>query len=284
MKVQSFFVLFLLISTSVVYLSVPMVQADSTELWAVVVGVNGGDATHLDDDAMDFATALTSVYGYPSSNVKLLTNEEATKSAVLSALEWLDGQESSSDGVSIFFAAHGSEDQLHLYDAYLSDSELSNAVSGLESESVFVGVVACHSGSFLDVADSFSHGVLVTACAANESTYDLGYYGNTIFGEYFVDQGMLNKSMPADANGDNMTTVEEAFYYAYDVCANDPPGALSPTHPQMADKYPSESDNDFDLYLQAPFANPWFTSLPLILLATVAVLTYLRKKRNKTPK
>nr|NIP67392.1 hypothetical protein [Candidatus Bathyarchaeota archaeon]NIR16464.1 hypothetical protein [Desulfobacterales bacterium]NIU81563.1 hypothetical protein [Candidatus Bathyarchaeota archaeon]NIV68200.1 hypothetical protein [Candidatus Bathyarchaeota archaeon]NIW34733.1 hypothetical protein [Candidatus Bathyarchaeota archaeon] len=172
--------------------------------------------------------------------------------------------------VSIFFSAHGTYDQLHLYDDDLWDHELSAVVSQLESQSVLVVISACHSGSFLDVADSISGGILTTACTAEESTYDIALFANTIYVEYFVDRGMSQGL--ADEDQDGIVTVEEAHQYATENC-NNPPGALSSTHPQIQDKYPGQ------LNLSQPIHAPWFTSLPLTLLATILLVKFLRRKQ-----
>ena len=121
--------------------SISLVSAESPEtkqLWAVVVGVEGGGAVHLDNDAMDFANVLTSTYGYPSSNIKLLINSEATKSAVISALEWIRDQESKPDAVCLFFSVHGSSDCIYLYDDSLHDYELSTILLEFESHNILV--------------------------------------------------------------------------------------------------------------------------------------------------
>lgn len=246
---------------------IPTVNAASSpDHWAVVVGVEGGDADHLDNDAQDFANVLMTQYGYPSSNIILLTNSQATKGAVIGALQWVRDHESSASTVSIFFSAHGNYDTLILYDDVLWDYELSNILVTFESENILVVINACHSGSFLDVADIIAYGILITACEADEITYDIDSYQNTIFIEYFVDQGMSQGN--ADANQDGTVTMEEAFYYAESKC-NPPPGPLivPRTHPQMVDNYAGD-------FVHAP----WFMSLPLALLATIGAMLVARKK------
>jgi len=212
-------------------------EIDSSNLWAVVVGVNGGGATHLDDDALNFANILMSTYGYPSSNIRLLINSEATKANVTSVLQWLRDQESTSSGVCIFFSAHGDYDKIYLYDDTLWDYEFSNILAGLESHNILVVINACHSGSFQDVTETIYSGIIISACAANETTYDISLFANTIFIEYFVDRGIFQGL--ADEDGDGVVTVEEAFRYAQYKCSN-PPGAIPATHPQMTDKYNGE--------------------------------------------
>jgi hypothetical protein len=251
--------------------SIPLVTADSVDrqLWAVVVGVEGGGATHLDNDAQDFANVLINTYGYPSGNIRLLINSEATKASVIDALNWMSSQEQVPDGVSIFFSCHGSVDYLHLYDAFLSDSELASILSGFDTHNILVVINACHSGSFLNVADAIDSGIVLTACTADEQTYDIVFFGNTIFIEYLVDQGM-SQGM-ADSNGDGLVSVEEAYSYAYSNCAA-PPGALVPTHPEMVDKY------EQTYILSSPIHTPWFTNL--MLDVTVVIFGYaIRTKK-----
>jgi hypothetical protein len=239
------------------YASISSVHADG-KLWAVVVGVEGGGATHPDDDAQDFADVLMTIYGYPSDNIILLTNSEATKSAVISALEWVRDQERSQDGVSIFFSTHGSVDKLHLYDDFLLDMELSNILSEFDSQDILIVIDACYSGSFLDVAESISGGIIITASTADEVTYDIGFFGNTIFAEYFIDRG-LSQGL-ADENGDGAVSIEEAFNYAYENCA-DPPGTLTATHPQLNHAY--EYTESIELYVDKKTNEygevPWFS-------------------------
>jgi len=253
--------------------SIPLVTADSgdKQLWAVVVGVEGGGATNLDNDAQDFANVLINTYGYPSDNIRLLTNSEATKSAVISALEWLKAQEARPDGVSIFFSTHGSVDNLHLYDAFLSDSELSSILSGFDSHNILIVINACHSGSFLDVGDVIESGIVLTACIADEITYDVIFFANTIFIEYLVEQGMSQGL--ADGNGDGVISVEEAYNYAYGNCA-DPPGALAPTHPEMVDKYEGE------YLLSSPVHTPLFSNLMSVMAISIFGYAVYTKKIN----
>ncbi|MBA7494785.1 hypothetical protein ES702_05362 [subsurface metagenome] len=258
------------------FVAIPAVAADSGDrnFWAVVVGVDGGEAVNLDNDAQDFANVLMNVYGYPSENIVLLLNSQATKSAVISALEWLGDQEVQRDGVAIFFSTHGSVDLLHLYDDFLGDSELSSILSGFESHNILVMVLACYSGSFVDVADSIAYGIVVTATQADELGYDVIPWGNTIFAEFFVDRGMSQGL--ADANTDGMVSVQEAFNYAYENCA-DPPGAMTATHPQMVDQY------EGDYFLNSPIHTPWFSNLMLAMSVVVLGYAIRTKKINLAP-
>lgn len=243
--------------------SIPAATADTPrQLWAIVIGVEGGSATHLDNDAQDFRNVLVSKYGYPSSHIRLLINGEATQAAVRDALKWVRDQEQPQDGVTIFFSCHGAENNIVLYDRCLNDYELAHPLSQFESHNILVVINSCGSGSFTDVADSFESGILITACAADEITYDIPLFGNTIFAEYFLEA----LSGPA--------SVQDSFNYAYYHLAVEPPGTLPPTHPQMVDKYGEA------YYLSSPVHAPWFSNLMAVVSLTVFSYTLHKKKKN----
>ena len=64
--------------------------------------------------------------------------------------------------------------------------------------------------------------------------------------------------------------------YAYANCA-DPPGALSPTHPQMVDKYEGE------YLLSSPVHTPWFSNLMAVMAISVfGYAVYTKKISIKT--
>jgi hypothetical protein len=251
-------------------LLVSVAKADTVKKWAVVVGVEGGGATHLDDDAQDFADVLQSVYGFPSNQTILLTNSQATKGAFTSALETVRDMEDNQTVVAIFISAHGDTDTFALYDGWMYGSELQSILAQYESPKMLVLINSCKSGSLLYLSNAV-HGIVVTACNATELTYDVENFQNTVFVEYFVNEGMAQGR--ADSNGDGHVTVEEAFFYAEAKC-NPPPGPLiiPRTHPQMADNYAGDMD-----LAQAVHA-PWFTSLPVAVLIAVIVLAWHRKK------
>ena len=85
------------------------------------------------------------------------------------------------DGVVIFFSTHGSVGQLHLYDDFLGDRELSNIFLDFESHNILVMVLACYSGSFLNVAAWITYGIVITVTQAGEVGYDMISSANTIF-------------------------------------------------------------------------------------------------------
>lgn len=141
--------------------------------YAVVIGIsnyrNIAGLKFADRDARAFADWLISPYGGVTSidDIKLLTNENATQTAVADALYWLLGNVKSRDKAYIYFAGHGDVERndpsepgyLLCYDvsnhAYSGGGAidliaLQRVITGIitlsENSKVIVIMDACHSG------------------------------------------------------------------------------------------------------------------------------------------
>lgn len=141
--------------------------------YAVVIGIsnyrNIAGLKFADRDARAFADWLTSPYGGVTNidDIKLLTNENATQTAVADALYWLLGNVKSGDKAYIYFAGHGDVERkdpsepgyLLCYDvsnhAYSGGGaidlvSLQRVITGIitlsENSKVIVIMDACHSG------------------------------------------------------------------------------------------------------------------------------------------
>ena len=103
-------------SVSVTYTPKSGSQAGTTGKYAVIIGVS----KYKDPDirSLQFASVdAESIYklvtdpdgaGFPEENVRLLTNEQATKDAIMKTVgEWLPGQVKSGDMALLFYAGHG---------------------------------------------------------------------------------------------------------------------------------------------------------------------------------
>ncbi len=202
----------------------------------------------------------------------LLTNRKATASAILNAIDWLLKWENETSLVVFFYSGHGynaSEevtsaygypiDELdHVdecivsYDLYaIPDDLLSAKLSQLDSENVFLWFGSCFSGGMNDIYRALyvkaKTVVLTAACQEDQFSYDVLQLGNTLFGYYYVDEGMKRGMADGYGNGvmDAIVTVEEAFYYAdYYVNYFVQSYGLEPSDPEIFD-----SDISTDLYL-----------------------------------
>lgn len=140
------------------------------KLWAVVIGVSNYKNLRSEEqlrfahrDAEELANFLRSPNGggFPSTQIKVLLNEEATIAAIRTALgTWLPRSAEANDVVYIFFAGHGvveqnsdgyllayDSDPQNLYATALPVAELDKIVSErLRSRVAVVIADACHSG------------------------------------------------------------------------------------------------------------------------------------------
>ncbi|HEX5733799.1 MAG TPA: tetratricopeptide repeat protein [Blastocatellia bacterium] len=140
------------------------------KLWAVVIGVSNYKNLRPEEqlrfahrDAEDMAAFLRSPAGggFPSTQIKVLLNEEATIASVRTALgTWLPRSAEPNDVVYIFFAGHGvveqgadgyllasDSDPQNLYATALPITELDRIITErLRSRVAVVIADACHSG------------------------------------------------------------------------------------------------------------------------------------------
>lgn len=138
--------------------------------WALVVGVSKfkNPTLNLSDaanDARDFADYLVKQGGFQSDHVKILTDENATQKAILTALggNWLPYVAQPDDLVVIYVSSHGSPAFMDIAgvnyilahdsdvdDLYATALEMQDLVGVLDkrlkSKRVFLILDACHSG------------------------------------------------------------------------------------------------------------------------------------------
>ena len=143
-------------------------QVDLPKLFVVAVGVGKYDNEKLPNlkltckDAQDFANVAAKKKGQPFSDVqvKVLCDEEATRSDLFEAMEWMAQEASPNDLCIFFFAGHGYRDEKdrfyfmpyhgridQLYDCF-SATDFKNAADDINSKLV-IFVDACYSGGLL---------------------------------------------------------------------------------------------------------------------------------------
>lgn len=94
-------------------------QGDMPRLFCVVVGVGDYHDEKLQPlklatkDAHDFAEAVTNKKGLPFADVqvKVLTDQEATRADIFEAMEWLQQETTPNDICIFFYAGHGYRDE-----------------------------------------------------------------------------------------------------------------------------------------------------------------------------
>ncbi len=239
-------------------------------LWAVVIGISSyknvparAQLRFANRDAVQLATFLRSPLGgaFPSSHIQLLTDQDATLSAIRTALgTWLPRSAEPEDVVYIYFAGHGvvengqdgyllahDSDPQNLYATALSVAELNQILSGrLRARSVIVIADACHSGNIGWTSRGTQDEVLISrylgelgktgggvvkllASRSDEKSYEDERWdgGHGVF-THFLLEGLQGK---ADRDGDGVVRVGELVDYLSEVVPKETQGLQ---HPRVA--------------------------------------------------
>ena len=220
--------------------------------WAVIIGIadyqgRGSDLWHPDEDAKEMYTELVRQQGYPKNNIKLLTNRGASAQAIVNAINWLVAKEKPGDEVVFFYSGHGYrvpdadgwdsdiesdgyDEMIVTYDFYgLPDGWFTQKFAMIESTKFALMFGSCYSGGMFDDDDDLqgTGRVIASACKADQYGWDYLLLGNTLWGYYFVDEGLLDN---------NANSVETAHAYAYPYVVAEPPDS----EPQLYDNYPGD--------------------------------------------
>jgi len=191
-------------------------------------------------DARDFANVFTKQKGglYADVQVRLLTDDEATKDNVLDGLEWLQHEVTAHDVGMMFLAGHGINDNNGRYyflphnadpdklmRTGVPQSEIRETLSTLVGKAVFF-VDTCHSGNALGTATtraaesdinafvnelaSAENGVVVfTASSGRQLSLENPAWGNGAFTKAMVE-GISGK---ADFRRSGRVTLKGLDYY-----------------------------------------------------------------------
>jgi len=181
--------------------------------------------------------ALTTLYGYKSSNIHLLLDMGASFAAIQGAINDIKSKAKAGDEVVFFFSGHGTNgvaddgDREKTDEAIVShdgnqsgsfvaiwDGQLKDWFSGFSTTRIIFIFDSCLAGGMTDLkADGR---VINMACSESGLSYEDGSWQNGQFTYYFVDQGMLAGEADTYDNiaGIADVTIEEAFDYAKADC------------------------------------------------------------------
>ncbi|MCC5098529.1 polysaccharide deacetylase family protein [Xanthomonas campestris] len=211
--------------------------------WAIVIGIDDyarwPKLEYAANDAQAIANTLTGPLGFPSSQVIVLKNAEATRNNILAAFHDRlgDGRAQTNDRVFVFFAGHGATRRLasgrdlgyiipvdsdpeHLANDAIAMSDLQNIAESLQAKHVLFVMDACYSGLGLTRGGPASSAYLrenarriarqmLTAGGADQQVADSGPNGHSVF-TWVVLQALAGKG---DLNGDGLITGTELAAY-----------------------------------------------------------------------
>jgi uncharacterized caspase-like protein len=185
------------------------------------------------------ADTLTGQFGFPSSQVIVLKNEQATRNNILAAFHdrLADDRTGKNDRVFVFFAGHGATRQLasgrdlgyiipvdsdpkeFATDA-IAMTDIQNIAESMQAKHVMFVMDACYSGlgltrggpsssSFLRENARRSARQMLTAGGADQQVADAGPNGHSVF-TWVLLQALAGKG---DLNGDGLITGTELAAY-----------------------------------------------------------------------
>ena len=211
--------------------------------WAIVIGIDDyakwPRLEYASHDAQAVADTLTGQFGFPSSQVIVLKNEQATRNNILAAFHdrLADDRTSRNDRVFVFFAGHGATRKLASGrdlgyiipvdsdpNAFATDaiamSDLQNIAESMKAKHVMFVMDACYSGlgltrggpsssAFLRENARRSARQMLTAGGADQQVADAGPNGHSVF-TWVLLQALAGKG---DLNGDGLITGTELAAY-----------------------------------------------------------------------
>ena len=214
----------------------------NAKTYLVAVGVSDYPGTDKDLrlPANDAATVQYIYSKNSSAQSVLLTNSNATKSAVLSKLRSTFARASENDIIVFFFSGHGSKGAFCAYDAQIPYSEIRQAMASSKAKNKMIFADACFSGKMRQgrkntAEQSFNNYniMLFLSSRGNETSIERRDMKNGFF------TSCLQKGLRggADANNDRTITARELFNY---VSTNVKTLSSDKQHPVMWGKF---SDN-----------------------------------------
>jgi len=211
------------------------------ERYALIVGVDRFQGATRPNtggvgDAEDVRAALLAA-GWPSANIRVLTDSGATASAIREGLRWL-ADTSTANSFSVFaYSGHvkqtGSTEYLWPHDnQFIADTEMAGVLRSVKGY-LWAHIAGCEAAGFDEGLSSDKR--LVTAAS---QSYEKGYelepaLRNSVFTHLLVEIGITRRQ--ADANRDRRVSIQEAFKLAAEraplLTAGQAQGAQ---HPYMA--------------------------------------------------
>ncbi len=209
----------------------------AVKIWAVVIGA--ARYTHMpilrytDDDAYQIFAFLKSPEGgaLPDNQIRLLIDEDATRSNILYALRTTFARADDNDVVLFYFSGHGIEGAFLPidYDGVhnkLLHSEVRDLLASTRAKHKIVVADACHSGGLLALKTPLHLQVQKLYQAFEESKGGTALLMSSKSEEYSLEDGGLRSGVfshflirglkgEADQNGDKIVGIQELYNYVY---------------------------------------------------------------------
>lgn len=188
------------------------------KVYVVSVGIadypgKENDLRISDNDAKTIAKVFMAT---KDASVKVLTNEDATQSALLSTMHTLFEDAQSDDAVVLYFSGHGTPGALVCHDGLLTYQHIFKMLKGCKASRKVIIADACYAGKMRtnnqQTSSYNSQNVMLFLSSRTNETSQETQYKNSLF-TIFLERGLRGG---ADKNRDRQITAREIFDFVHD--------------------------------------------------------------------
>lgn len=189
-----------------------------SKVYVVSIGIadypgKENDLRISDNDAKTIAKVFLAT---KDASVKVLTNEDATQSALLSTMHTLFEDAQSDDAIVLYFSGHGTPGALVCHDGLLTYQHIFKMLKGCKASRKIIIADACFSGKMRTTRQQSnnynSQNVMLFLSSRTNETSQETQYKNSLF-TIFLERGLRGG---ADKNRDRQITAREIFDFVHD--------------------------------------------------------------------
>ena len=202
----------------IIFLFLVSITSLQAKVYLVSVGIADYPGTEnglriSDNDAMAIAKVFLAT---KDASAKVLTNEEATQSALLSTMHTLFENAQSDDAAVLYFSGHGTPGALVCHDGLLTYQHIFKMLKGCKANRKIIIADACYSGKMRtskQQSDSYnSQNIMLFLSSRTSEVSRETQYKNSLF-TIFLERGLRGG---ADKNRDRQITAREIFDFVHD--------------------------------------------------------------------
>ena len=199
-----------------IFLFLAIISPLQAKVYVVSVGIadypgTKNDLRVSDNDAMTIAKVFNATQ---DAFVKVLVNEQATQSALLSTMHTVFAEAQSGDAILLYFSGHGTPGALVCHDGLLTYQHLFKMLNGCKASRKVIMADACYSGKMRtgkqqSASYNAQNVMLFLSSRTNETSQENPWADNGFFTQYLL-KGIKGA---ADTNADRIITAKEIFTY-----------------------------------------------------------------------
>ena len=204
--------------SAIILLLLACVLGIQSKTHVVCVGIadypgKNNDLRISDNDARTIAKVFLAT---KDASVKVLTNEDAKQSALLSTMHTAFSDAQSDDAVVLYFSGHGTPGALVCHDGLLTYQHIFKMLKGCKANRKIIIADACYSGKMRTTSQQTSgynsQNVMLFLSSRTNETSQETQYKNSLF-TIFLERGLRGG---ADKNRDRQITAREIFDFVHD--------------------------------------------------------------------